>query len=58
MGNLFYILCGHFDGKNGGTTLPGGRVSRQNQRVRNGCNLFHFLDILSRHFEKYYEADT
>ena len=25
IGNLFYILCGHFDGKKiGGTTLPGG----------------------------------
>ena len=36
MGNLFYILCCHFDKKKkiGGTTLPGGRVSRQSQKVR------------------------
>ena len=28
IGNLFYILCCHFDEKkNGGTTLPGGRVA-------------------------------
>ena len=50
--NLFYILCGHFDEKtNGGTTLPGGRVSRQSQRVRGWFLIF--FDILSRHFEKY-----
>ena len=24
-GYLFYILCGHFHEKNGGTTFPGGR---------------------------------
>ena len=53
IGNLFYILCGNVDEKNEGTTLPGGRVSRQSQRVRGGCNLFHFFDILSRHFGKY-----
>ena len=25
IGNLFYILCGHFDEKKWGTTLPGGK---------------------------------
>ena len=54
IGNLFYILCSHFREKNGGTTLPGGRVSRQSMRIGGGgCNLFQLLDILIRHFEKY-----
>ena len=39
--------------KIGGTTLPGGRVSCQSQRVGGGCNFFQFLEILIRHFEKY-----
>ena len=40
--------------KIGGTTLPGGRVSRQSQRVRGGCcNLFSFKETLIRHSEKY-----
>ena len=39
--------------KNGGTTLPGGRVSRQSQRVRGWMQPFSVLDILIRHFEKY-----
>ena len=34
LSNLFYTLFGHFDEKNGGTTVPEGRVSRQSQRVR------------------------
>ena len=53
---LFYILCGHFDGKkNGGSTLPGRRKSRQSQRVRGECNPFHgffFFDILNHHLKK------
>ena len=50
MNNLFYILWGHFDkNKNGGPTLPGGRVSR---RVRGRMQPFQLLDIVSRHFEK------
>ena len=49
--NLFYILCDHFDGgRNGGTTLPGGK-SEGEEGVR--CNLFQILEIWSRHFEKY-----
>ena len=43
-----------------GTILPGGRVSRQSQRVhmRGGCKHFLFIyliffDILNHHFEKY-----
>ena len=40
--------------KNGGTTSPGGRVSRQSQRVKGGCcDLFSFKKTLIRHFEKY-----
>ena len=39
--------------KNWGYHLTRGRVSRQSQRVRGGCNLFQFLDILISHFEKY-----
>ena len=40
--------------KNGGTTLPGGRVSRQSQRVRGGCcDLSSLKKTLIRHFEKY-----
>ena len=34
LSNLFYILCSHFDEKKvGGTTLSGGRVSHQSQRM-------------------------
>ena len=39
--------------KIGGTTLPGGRVSRQSQRVGGCCDLFSFKKTLIRHFEKY-----
>ena len=40
--------------KNGGTTLPGGRVSRQSQRVRGAVATFSvFKKTLIRHFEKY-----
>ena len=45
IGNLFYILCGHFHEKkkkNEGTTLPGGRVSRQSQRVMGLLQPFQF----------------
>ena len=42
IGNLFYILCGHFHEKKWGTTLPGGRVSRQSQRVRGWMQPFQF----------------
>ena len=38
--SLVYIIFGHFDAKNEGTTLPGSRVSRQSQRVRGGYNFF------------------
>ena len=62
MGSLFYILCGHFDEINRGTTLPGSRVSLQSQNVRGWLQHFSFfLNILSRHFWKisaYYEAET
>ena len=34
IGNLFYILYGHFYEKNGGTTILGSRISRQTQRMR------------------------
>ena len=46
LGTLFYILCSHFhENKNGGTTLPGGRVSRQSQRVKGGLmQPFQFLE--------------
>ena len=45
LGNLFYILCGHFHEKKiGGTTLPGGRVSRQSQRVRGLMQPFQVLE--------------
>ena len=39
LSNLFYILCGHFDEKKFGvppTTLPGGSLSCQSQRVKGG----------------------
>ena len=36
-----------------GYRLTGGRVSRQCQRVRVGETFLIFLDILSRHFEKF-----
>ena len=40
IGNLFNILCGHFDEKKiEGTTLPGGRVTRPEDEW-GGCNLF------------------
>ena len=40
--------------KNGGTTLPGGRVSRQSQRVRGvGATFSVFRKQKFRHFEKY-----
>ena len=41
--------------KIGGTTLPGGRVSRQSQRVGGGVDAtsFSFKKTLIRHFEKY-----
>ena len=40
--------------KNWGTTLIGGRVSRQKSEGEGGgCNLFSFKKTLIRHFEKY-----
>ena len=47
LGNLFYILCGHFHEKKMGVPpYPGGRVSCQSQRVRGGwCNHFSFKKI-------------
>ena len=40
--------------KIGSTTLPGGRVSRQSQRVRGvDATFFSFKKTLIRHFEKY-----
>ena len=39
--------------QNRGTTLPGGRVSRQRQRMIGWLQPFQFLEILSRQFEKY-----
>ena len=62
LGNLFYILCGHFhEKKNGGTTLPEGRVSRQSQRVGGVMQPFQFLE--NRKFailriSAYYDAET
>ena len=55
IGNLFYILCGHFHEKNWGCHLTRFRVSRQSQRMREGgcCNLFSFKKKIIRHFEKY-----
>ena len=51
VGNLFYILCGHFDEK---IVVPRYPKSRGEGVGEMGCNLFHFFfDILSRHFEKY-----
>ena len=61
LGNLFYILCGHFHEKKiGGTTLPGGRVSRQNQsqsqRMRGVDATFSvFRKQKIRHFEKFWK---
>ena len=55
LGYLFYILCAQFDEKCLGYHLRWGRVSRQSWGV-GGCNLFQFLEILSRHFEKYLHA--
>ena len=53
-GNVLYILCGHFHEKNGGTTLPWDRVSRQSQRVKGvDATFFSFMKTLIRHFEKY-----
>ena len=40
--------------KFGGTTLPGGRVSRQSQRVMGvDATFFSFKKTLTCHFEKY-----
>ena len=50
LGHLFYILCGQFDEKNGGTPYDGGRVSRQSSKVG---RWLPSQNILSRHFEKY-----
>ena len=48
--NVFYILCSHFDeNKVRWTTLPGGRVSRQSQRVRDEG----WANIRNHYFEKY-----
>ena len=59
-GNLFYILCGHSDEKNGGTTLPVGRVSRQRVRGEGGYNLFRFLkyEVAILKISAYYAAET
>ena len=51
-GNLITSFTVILMKKNGGTTLPGGRVSRQSQG--GGCNLIYFFDILSRHLKKKY----
>ena len=53
IGNLFYILCGHFHEKIGCNTLPGGRVSRKSEGKGSCCNLFSFQKTLIRHFEIY-----
>ena len=57
LGNLFYILCGHFNEKNGGSTLPGARVSRQSRWVWGGGGGNHLTientrTLKNRHFEK------
>ena len=55
--NMFYILYGHFDeNKIGGTTLPGGRASRQSQRVRGpskseGDGWMQHFSFLSHHLK-------
>ena len=43
LGNVNYILCGHFDKKIGGTPFRWGKVSRHRRRVTGGgCHLRKF----------------